>query len=135
MESREILKMQDRGVAEKLTYSLNIAHISYSHCWVLCFELKYETQSTTLSRSCFRCRGGPVISSKDLPLIPLLSFNKSAKLVFINPTLLPNGKQGNARSHIRREDSGGENKRRTQRKEHRNVAYVATVPPEPLCTY
>ena len=76
-----------------------------------------------------------MISSKDLPLIPLLSSNKSAKLVFINPTLLPNGKQGNARSHIRREDSGGENKRRTQRKEHRNVAYVTTVPLEPLCTY
>ena len=69
-----------------------------------------------------------MISSKDLPLIPLLSSNKSAKLVFINPTLLPNGKQGNARSHIRREDSGGENKRRTQRKEHRGAESAFSAP-------
>lgn len=61
-----------------------------------------------------------MISSKDLPLTPLLSSSKSAKLVFINPALLPNGKRGTSRSRIRREDSGGENERRTQRKEQRN---------------
>lgn len=60
------------------------------------------------------------MSSKDLPFIPLLSANKSAKLVFINPTLLPNGKQGTARSHIRREDSDGEDEKRTQRNKHGN---------------
>ena len=42
MESRETLKIQDRRVAEKLTYSLDIVHISYSHCWVLYFETKYN---------------------------------------------------------------------------------------------
>lgn len=60
------------------------------------------------------------MSSRDLPFIPLLSSNKSAKLVFINPTLLPNGKQGTARNHVRREDSGGEDESRTQRNKHRN---------------
>ena len=60
------------------------------------------------------------MSSKDLPFIPLLGSNKSAKLVFIKPTLLPNGKQGPARSHVRREDSGGEDGGRTQRNKHRN---------------
>lgn len=56
-----------------------------------------------------------MISSKDLPLTPLLSPSKSAKLVFTNPALLPNGKRGTARSRIRREEE-----RRTQRKEQRN---------------
>ena len=42
MESRETLKMQDRRVAEKPTNSLDIVHISYSHCWVLRFETKYN---------------------------------------------------------------------------------------------